>query len=122
MILSILVDMNLSPDWVGYLRQLGYDCVHWSTVGDAKALDTEIMTWARSNGRTVMTHDLDFGSILALTHAIGPSVIQLRCNDPRPQAIGPLVESVLCGNEQELKNGALIVVDVARSRVRLLPI
>ena len=34
MSLAILVDMNLSPDWVPLLRQRGWSAVHWSMVGD----------------------------------------------------------------------------------------
>ena len=58
---SILVDMNLSPDWVAFLQSHGHTAVHWSTVGDIRALDPEIMEWARNNGHIVLTHDLDFG-------------------------------------------------------------
>jgi hypothetical protein len=32
------------------------------------------MAWARANGHVVFTHDLDFGTTLALTHAADPSV------------------------------------------------
>ena len=31
------------------------------------------MDWALTNGYAVFTHDLDFGTLLALTHATGPS-------------------------------------------------
>jgi predicted nuclease of predicted toxin-antitoxin system len=41
----------------------------------------------------VFTHDLDFGGVLALTHAAGPSVIQVRSEDPVPEVIGVLVAS-----------------------------
>ena len=36
------------------------------------------MAWALANGYVVFTHDLDFGTMLALTHATGPSVLQVR--------------------------------------------
>ncbi len=52
--------------------------MHWSGIGKADARDEEIMQWARTNGCIVFTHDLDFGSALALTKATGPSVIQIR--------------------------------------------
>jgi predicted nuclease of predicted toxin-antitoxin system len=78
MTLRLLVDMNLSPDWVGELARHGYASVHWSAVGDPRAADTLIMEWARANDYAVFTHDLDFGTALALIHADGPSVIQVR--------------------------------------------
>jgi predicted nuclease of predicted toxin-antitoxin system len=69
MSLSILVDMNLSPDWIPVLRDHGWPAVHWSSVGDIRAPDKEIMAWALSHDHIVFTHDLDFGTMLALTHA-----------------------------------------------------
>lgn len=120
--LTILIDLNLSPDWIAYLGPNGFPAVHWSGVGDVKTLDSEIMAWARANDHIVLTHDLDFGTLLALTNASGPSVIQLRCNDPSPQSIGASVLSVLTNHESELKSGALAVIDLARSRIRVLPL
>lgn len=46
MSVKILVDMNLSPDWVGYLQSHGWESVHWSMVGDPTAPDRAIMDWA----------------------------------------------------------------------------
>ena len=50
MSIQILIDMNLSPDWVGVLTAKGWTSIHWSTVGDPRAADQEIMQWARTNG------------------------------------------------------------------------
>jgi predicted nuclease of predicted toxin-antitoxin system len=69
MSIRLLLDMNLSPEWVAELARHDYSAVHWSTVGDPRAADTTIMAWARANGCAVFTRDLDFGTILALTHA-----------------------------------------------------
>jgi predicted nuclease of predicted toxin-antitoxin system len=41
--MKIVLDMNLSPDWVPVLGNAGYDAVHWSTVGDPGASDRVIM-------------------------------------------------------------------------------
>ena len=62
--MKLLIDMNLSPEWITVLEGAGFDAVHWSAIGDFRAPDHEIMTWAKSNGYTVFTHDLDFGAIL----------------------------------------------------------
>lgn len=43
-----------------------------------------VMGWARENGHVVFTHDLDFGTLLALTRASGPSVVQVRAHDVLP--------------------------------------
>ena len=93
--MKMLVDMNLSPEWVAVLAKEGWETIHWSSVGNPRAADFEIMAWARQNGCVVFTHDLDFGTMLALTQADGPSVIQVRTQDVMPAAIGKLVVSAL---------------------------
>ena len=120
--MKLLVDMNLPPEWVTVLKQAGWEAVHWSTVGNLRAEDSEIMIWARRNDHIVFTHDLDFGSMLALTQADGPSVIQVRTQDVTPAAIGKLVVSALRQFEAELEKGALIVLDESRARARVLPL
>lgn len=46
--MKLLIDMNLSPEWVGVLHRRGIASVHWSTIGDPRAADAVIMDWARA--------------------------------------------------------------------------
>jgi predicted nuclease of predicted toxin-antitoxin system len=119
--MKIVVDMNLSPDWVKVLEHAGWDTVHWSMVGDMRATDEVIMSWARENGYIVFTHDLDFGVLLALTRAESPSVIQVRTHDVFPQVLGDRLIKVLKEHQSVLEKGALLTVDEGRARVRILP-
>lgn len=80
------------------------------------------MAWAKQNGCVVFTHDLDFGTILALTQTEGPSVIQVRTQDVTPAAIGKLVVNALRQFQPQLEKGALIVLDEANVRARVLPL
>ena len=73
--MKIVIDMNIPPTWVAIFKSAGYEAVHWSTIGDIKAKDSFIMTWAVDNGYVVFTHDLDFGTLLAISEANTPSVI-----------------------------------------------
>lgn len=114
--------MSLSPDWEAELRKHGFDAHHWGNLGDARAQDRLIMEWARKNDAIVFTHDLDFGTILALTHANGPSVIQLRTQDIMPAKQVELLSAVISSNASALKSGALVSVDEITSRIRVLPI
>lgn len=84
--------------------------------------DQEIMRWARDNGYVVFTHDLDFGTMLALTHAVGPSVIQVRCQNVLPEYLATIVMAALKQHDTDLSAGAIVVVDEAKCRVRVLPI
>ena len=122
MSIKILIDMNLSPDWVPLLQNAGWSATHWSTVGDPKADDRTIMDWAEENGYVVFTHDLDFGTILALTHKIGPSVLQVRSQDVLPDHLERLVVAAIGRHETDLESGAIVVIDESRNRVRILPI
>jgi predicted nuclease of predicted toxin-antitoxin system len=65
--MKILIDMNLSPEWVDIFAQHGITAVHWLTIGNPRAEDSVMMDWARANDHIVFTHDLDFGGLLALT-------------------------------------------------------
>jgi len=85
--MKLLIDMNLSPAWVEYLRSVGIEAVHWSDVGDPGAADVVLMSWARNQRRVVPTHDLDFSTLLASTDATGPSVIQVRTQAVLPSAL-----------------------------------
>jgi predicted nuclease of predicted toxin-antitoxin system len=80
------------------------------------------LAWARANDFVVFTHDLDFTTLLALSHATGPSVLQIRTQDVLPSAIGRLVIRVLQQHEAALTQGALVSVDDLRARIRILPL
>jgi predicted nuclease of predicted toxin-antitoxin system len=76
--MKILIDMNLSPEWVQEFDFYHIEAVHWSSVGKFDAPDAIIIEWAKQNKHIVFTHDLDFGTALVLTKAEKPSVIQVR--------------------------------------------
>jgi predicted nuclease of predicted toxin-antitoxin system len=120
--LKLLVDMNLSPRWIGLLIDAGLQAVHWSTVGRADSRDAEIMAWAATNDHVVLTHDLDFSAILAATQCTSPSVVQIRAEDVSPDVIGTRVIMALHQTESELEAGALLSIDASRMRLRLLPL
>jgi predicted nuclease of predicted toxin-antitoxin system len=120
--MRFLIDMNLSPEWVYRFAQSGMEAIHWSKVGSQQAKDSEIMKYALANGFIVFTHDLDFGAILASTNAKSPSVIQIRTQETFPQVIGDFVMNAIAQFRQELETGALVSIDIQRSRVRILPI
>lgn len=122
MTVKLLIDVNLSPKWAPVLTGLGCPAVHWSDIGDPRATDDAIMAWARQNDHAVFTHDLDFGTMLALSGASGPSVLQVRSQDVLPEQLAEVVVAALRQHEADLASGALVVVDPNRARVRVLPI
>jgi len=119
---KLLVDMNLSPLWVQFFTNAGFESVHWSKIGLHSAPDTEIMDYASTNGYVIFTHDLDFGALLAVRQLSRPSVIQIRAQDILPSAAGEMIIRALTASASYLAVGALVTVDPNRSRIRLLPI
>lgn len=120
--MKLLIEMNLSPRWVSILVDAGFEAAHWSTLGRSNAPDAEIMAFAKANGYVVLTHDLDFGAILAATHGEKPSVVQIRSEDVSPDVIGKPVIAALRQMTAELEEGALLTLDPNRPRLRVLPL
>lgn len=119
--MRFLIDMNLSPAWREVFVRQGWPSVHWSTVGDPRAPDAELMRWARDNEHIVFTNDLDFTTILATTSAGRPSVVQVRTHDLRPASLEAILVPVLRQHEAALLSGAVLTLDKLRERVRILP-
>ena len=81
-----------------------------------------IMTFARQQGYVLLTHDLDFGAILAATRGQKPSVVQLRSENLSIEVIGRSVIDALHEVATDLDDGALVTIDPGRIRVRVLPL
>jgi len=122
MSIKIVIDMNLSYEWVAIFRSHGWQAVHWSSLGPPYTRDEVIMAWAVDNQHVVFTHDLDFGAILASTKASTPSVIQLRIQNIMPESLAETVVAVIYQFEEQLAQGALITVDHRKQRARILPL
>jgi predicted nuclease of predicted toxin-antitoxin system len=104
------------------LAQAGFEANHWSGIGLATASDAEIMAHARQHGCVVLTNDLDFSAILAVTHGEKPSVVQIRADNLNPDVIGRQVIAALKQSQGEIDSGALITIEPNRTRIRILPL
>lgn len=120
--MKLLIDMNLSPRWCETLEGAQVAAEHWSQIGRGNAPDCEIMAYANIHDYVILTHDLDFGAILAASRGRKPSVVQLRADDVSPEAAGETVLAAIRQCSEELADGALLTVDVARFRLSLLPL
>lgn len=114
--------MNLSPKWVNYLTASGVHAIHWSSVGSANASDSEIVDYARSQNLVILTQDLDFTTILALSKNKKPSITLLRTENTVPAEIGVVVVKALQQAESILDEGALLTIDTKRARLHILPL
>jgi predicted nuclease of predicted toxin-antitoxin system len=86
------------------------------------APDPDLMGYARPHGMVVLTHDLDFGAILAATGGDKPSAVKIRAADVRPEAVAGTVIEALTQFAADLSVGVRLSIDASRTRVRLLPL
>jgi predicted nuclease of predicted toxin-antitoxin system len=119
---KILVDLNLSPEWLPVLEQAGWQAIHWSNVGSRTAPDTDLLAWARQHGWVVLTQDLDFAEILFHAQAGAPSVVLLRLRNELDKVQQTRVCALLRTAAAALEAGALVVIDERCARLRRLPI
>jgi predicted nuclease of predicted toxin-antitoxin system len=120
--MRFLADMGLAQSTVAFLRAQGHDAVHLRDQGLQQLEDIEIVQKARAEGRVILTHDLDFGRIVALGGARGPSMITFRLSDMRPSQVNQFLITVLERFTEQLEMGALVSVTDGGIRVRSLPI
>ncbi len=121
--MKFLVDASMSPVVVQVLREAGHDAVHVGDVLRLDAPDADILEHAARERRAVVAADTDFGDLLAAQHAAGPSVVLFhRQTGRRPREQAALLLANLSSVEQDLRDGAVVVVEERRVRVRLLPI
>ena len=120
--MKFLADMGISQSSVNWLRQNEYDVIHLREEGLQRTTDAEIVKTATREGRAILTCDLDFGDLMATSGEICPSIIIFRLQNERPENVNRRLEQVLRESSNALEKGAIISVEEARHRVRLLTI
>jgi predicted nuclease of predicted toxin-antitoxin system len=120
--MRFLADMGVSQQVVEWLRTNGHDAIHLRDERLQRLPDGEIFKKAASEQRLVLTFDLDFGEILAASAGQIVSVILFRLRNTRTDFVIRRLEDVLTNASAKLADGAIIVVEDGRYRVRKLPI
>ena len=120
--MKFLADMGLACSTVAFLRAQGHDAIHLRDQGLQRLEDADIIEKARREDRIVLTHDLDFGRIIAVGRASVPSIVTFRLSDMRPAQVNRYLIDVLAHFAEQLEAGALVSVNERGIRVHLLPI
>ena len=120
--MKFLADMGISLRIVENLNSSGYDAIHVSQIGMVKSSDRSILEKAKNENRIVLTHDLDFGHILAACKELSPSVIIFRLNDMRPHNVEQYLFELIKSHSEFLKQGIIVSVNEKKTRIRQLPI
>jgi predicted nuclease of predicted toxin-antitoxin system len=117
-----LADVGVSLGLVRWLRGQGHDAVHLRDEGLHRLSDGEIFQKAASEGRVILTFDLDFGEIVALADSAQPSVIVFRLRNTRTAHVIERLSEALRSSANAVDLGAVVVVEESRHRIRRLPI
>jgi len=121
--MSLLLDQGLPRSTVQHLAALGIASSHVGDLGMAKSPDSVILAYAVQHGLTVVTFDADFHAVLATTSATKPSVIRIRIEGLKGDAVAQILHLVLTVAAAEIAAGSLVSVTPPNLvRVRLLPV
>lgn len=120
--MKFLLDMGLAQSTARYLEALGHDAVHLRDQGLQRLPDAPIIQKARTEGRIILTHDLDFSRLVAISQSRLPSVITFRLKDMRPAQVNHYLNEALSHFADNLQSGALISVGDNGLRMRQLPV
>ena len=120
--MKFLLDMPVSVTLLDVLETYGYEGVHAHQIGKDRAADSELLEIARREDRVVITADLDFPRLLALSSATGPGLILFRGGNYTDVEMCDLLERVLKSVSPETLAFSICVVDRKRIRVTQLPL
>lgn len=120
--MRFLADMCVDVRIVKRLLQNGHDATHLRDQGLQRMPNGEIFEKAIREDRIVITFDLDFGEIAALTASRPTSVILFRLKNTRTTHVIERLSLVIGGFPDALKRGCIVTVEDTRSRVRYFPI
>jgi predicted nuclease of predicted toxin-antitoxin system len=120
--MKFLADMGISPKTVDHLQSLGHDAVHLHAEGLDRLPDSDILQKACDERRVLLTHDLDFGELIAASEARTPSVVIFRLRNMRPKQVNHYLHGILSQHQNVLERGAVVSVSEGQIRIRTLPI
>ena len=120
--MKFLADMGISPKTVSFLRDLGHQAVHLHEEGLGRLSDSEILEKARREESIVLTHDLDFGDLLAASGAQLPAVVIFRLRNMRPERVNLYLQNIITHHAKALDHGAVATVAEGGVRIRRLPL
>lgn len=120
--MRLLADLNIAPRTVAFLCSLGHDVVRVDALLPGTAADSEIVEVARGERRMILTQDLDFSALVALSGKSQPSVVSLRLSSSRVEQVNRRLQEALAIVASDVESGAIVAVEDGGIRVRSLPI
>jgi len=120
--MRLLLNLNVPRKLGTRLGAEGHECRHAGDIDMAQASDMEIVEEARRKAEVIVTHDLDYGHLLAFSGELAPSVIILRIHNIHPDNLFDRISRAWPEIERPLAEGAIVVLEDAAHRIRRLPL
>ncbi len=120
--MKFLLNMNLPRELGRKLAALGHEWRHVADVGMARAADADILALARGQGECLLTHDLDYGQLLAFSGEPAPSVVIYRLRRVDADLMFRRMADAWSEIQEALKAGAIVIIEESASRIRRLPV
>lgn len=120
--MTFFIDINIPASFADFLKKQGHEVILGAESGFHGKTDWEICEFAAKNDSIIITHDLDFGELLAVSGASKPSVIIFRVQPLTKQMIEETFQQTMVASEHDLIRGAIVVIEKNKYRLRRLPI
>lgn len=120
--MRFVVDQAVSPVLAEWLRSVGHDAFHVRERGLSRLRDQDIFALATEEGRVIVTADLDFSRIVALSGRLEPGLVLFRAGNISDQDMLRLLKEVLLHVSASVLEHAVVVVDLHGLRVAPLPL
>lgn len=120
--MDFLLDVPVSPALIEVLEAHGHTGVHVHQIGLHTASDESLLALASRERRVVITADLDFPRLLALSAAHGPGLILFRGGNYSESEMRSLLVRVLESISADTLQHCVCVVDKQRIRLTRLPL
>ncbi len=114
------IDENLPPLVAELLREAGHDVRTVYDQGLRSCADPQLLRACQTEGRALLSLDLDFSNILVYPPEHYAGLIVLRPRKPGAHAVATLVRRLLPQVGKIAVAGRLWIVDEKRIRVRLI--
>ena len=119
--MRFLNDMCMDVRVTTWLNSQGHDATHLRDEGLQRLPNGEIFDKAIAESRVVVTFDLDFGEIVALSKGRKTGVILFRLRNTRTSFVVQRLSEVIADCADALARGAVVIVEETRHRVREFP-
>lgn len=120
--IRILLDQGVPRTTASNLQDEKWDILHVGDIGLSKAKDTELIEYARENGRVIITLDSDFHAFLAVTGADSPSVVRIRIEGLKGPDMAGLIKQIWPQIEFSVTHGAMVTITKKSIRIHELPV